>query len=272
MNSTLFCANSKLTPRRMTFRGPLLACCAVLLPLMAMPASAMIIRVPYRDWSDWVIRINVDNPYEALTLVDDTFYMKDSIWFGLTPPSDGGDGGFLGGGYAFVVTGPDGGLEPGTLMVTTVYGIAQDPNDPEMRLTGFNAANPEITPLSEENIYSQFGTHYTSFSQETVLLSEIGGVLPDHDLSVFAGGDPNSILYVFRTLAPENEFMPPECCPADANCDGVVDFFDLDPFLNILLNGEAGCSSCNGDVNRDGNIDFFDLDASVNAILNGACQ
>lgn len=54
--------------------------------------------------------------------------------------------------------------------------------------------------------------------------------------------------------------------PADVNCDGTVDFFDIDPFLLTLFDpaGYAdvypNCDIANADVNRDGSVDFFDID------------
>lgn len=62
-----------------------------------------------------------------------------------------------------------------------------------------------------------------------------------------------------------------DCCPADTNCDGVVDFFDIDPGIADILNGTSGCSACASDVNQDGVVDFFDIDPLIAAILNGTC-
>ncbi len=65
-----------------------------------------------------------------------------------------------------------------------------------------------------------------------------------------------------------------DAAPGDANCDGSVDFFDIDPFLLALFDPSAyaaahpGCD--NGDVNRDGNVDFFDIDPFL-ACLFGGC-
>ncbi len=53
----------------------------------------------------------------------------------------------------------------------------------------------------------------------------------------------------------------------DANCDGTVDFFDIDPFLLALFDPAAyalqfpGCDLTQSDVNGDGGVDFFDIDA-----------
>lgn len=57
--------------------------------------------------------------------------------------------------------------------------------------------------------------------------------------------------------------------PGDLNCDGQVDFFDIDPFV-LALTDPAGyaeqypdCNPVNADCNRDGLVDFFDIDSFV---------
>jgi hypothetical protein len=56
------------------------------------------------------------------------------------------------------------------------------------------------------------------------------------------------------------------CDPCDANCDGAVDAFDVEPFISVLLGG-AGCAPCTGDVNGDGVIDAFDIEPFVNCLV-----
>ncbi len=52
----------------------------------------------------------------------------------------------------------------------------------------------------------------------------------------------------------------------DANCDGGIDFFDIDPFVMAIFDPAAYAGLyCNGstataDCNTDGNVDFFDID------------
>ena len=50
--------------------------------------------------------------------------------------------------------------------------------------------------------------------------------------------------------------------PGDMNCDGVVDFGDINPFVAILTGG-APCNFYNADVNGDGAIDFGDINPFV---------
>lgn len=53
-------------------------------------------------------------------------------------------------------------------------------------------------------------------------------------------------------------------CPADLNGDGVVDFFDVQSFLNAYASADAAA-----DFNEDGSINFFDLQAFLNAYAAG---
>lgn len=62
--------------------------------------------------------------------------------------------------------------------------------------------------------------------------------------------------------------------PADMNCDGAVDFFDIDPFLGALFDAAGyaaaypDCNRHNADCNLDFAVDFFDIDAFL-ALLFG---
>ena len=64
----------------------------------------------------------------------------------------------------------------------------------------------------------------------------------------------------------------PSACPGDANCDGHVDFGDINPFVEALSDFNAwqqhypGCNPHNPDVNGDGHVDFGDINPFV-AIL-----
>jgi hypothetical protein len=60
----------------------------------------------------------------------------------------------------------------------------------------------------------------------------------------------------------------------DTNCDGRLDNFDIDPFVQLLTDAAgysasyAGCDPSRADINRDGAVDNFDIDAFV-ALLSG---
>lgn len=59
----------------------------------------------------------------------------------------------------------------------------------------------------------------------------------------------------------------------DTNCDGVVDFFDIDAFLLALFNPAGyqaqfpNCNILSADANNDGTIDFFDIDAFLQCLF-----
>ncbi|MDI9403103.1 MAG: GC-type dockerin domain-anchored protein [Limnohabitans sp.] len=47
----------------------------------------------------------------------------------------------------------------------------------------------------------------------------------------------------------------PTCCPADLDCNGIVDASDL----ATLLGSWGACSGCQADINQDGLVDAADL-------------
>ena len=70
--------------------------------------------------------------------------------------------------------------------------------------------------------------------------------------------------------------IPDECEGlGDLNCDGAVDFFDIDPFV-LAVTDSAGyaavypdCDIMSADCNGDGLVDFFDIDGFVAIITGG---
>lgn len=53
----------------------------------------------------------------------------------------------------------------------------------------------------------------------------------------------------------------------DVNCDGAVDFGDVNPFVAVL-GGATPCDFDTADVNGDGEIDFADINPFI-ALLTG---
>ena len=84
------------------------------------------------------------------------------------------------------------------------------------------------------------------------------------------GGQPGPAAYGYL-------LTPWQCtsfATCDSNCDGEVNFFDIDPFNLALFDPSAYVSQfpscnwlCNNDVNHDGNVDFFDIDAFLACIF-----
>lgn len=68
---------------------------------------------------------------------------------------------------------------------------------------------------------------------------------------------------------------PADCpsTPGDCNCDGVVNNFDIDPFVLALTNPDGyqaafpDCELSNADVNGDGAINNFDIDPMVDLLV-----
>ncbi len=62
----------------------------------------------------------------------------------------------------------------------------------------------------------------------------------------------------------------PAGCRGDMNCDGRVDFDDINPFVAVL--GGAACCDGNGyncDVNGDGVVNFDDINPFVELLAGG---
>jgi hypothetical protein len=68
---------------------------------------------------------------------------------------------------------------------------------------------------------------------------------------------------------------PPAFAPGDMNCDGLVNNFDIDPFVLALSEPDAyrlaypDCDIMNADVNNDGLVNNFDIDPFVALISGG---
>ena len=69
--------------------------------------------------------------------------------------------------------------------------------------------------------------------------------------------------------------LPPQTHPGDLNCDGAVNFDDINPFVQVLSDPAGwqqqypGCPLLNGDCNGDGVVNFDDINAFV-ALLSGS--
>ena len=89
-------------------------------------------------------------------------------------------------------------------------------------------------------------------------------------------GQPDTGVLTGANLTLSGGFWPaaPSVRPGDLNCDGVVNFKDINPFVLILSNlaswetAYPGCPWQNGDCNQDGAVNFKDINPFV-AILSG---
>ncbi len=83
----------------------------------------------------------------------------------------------------------------------------------------------------------------------------------------------DGVLYVAGTLG-NDAFIDAYAVIGDLNCDGVVDFRDINPFVLALSNPAAyeqtfpECDLLHGDINGDGSVNFGDINPFV-ALLTG---
>ncbi len=65
------------------------------------------------------------------------------------------------------------------------------------------------------------------------------------------------------------DFVPGDCDePCDMNCDGEINSFDIEPFLELLFDKKAEpCAPCTGDVNDDGEINSFDIEPFLDCLF-----
>ena len=68
------------------------------------------------------------------------------------------------------------------------------------------------------------------------------------------------LLALFDPDEYSNQYPDCDINLADINGDGTVDAFDIEPFLDLLFEGGSACDVCSGDANLDGSIDAFDIE------------
>lgn len=87
-----------------------------------------------------------------------------------------------------------------------------------------------------------------------------GGPLPDGILIESLGAG-------FRYVGP----LGAAFAPCDANCDGSLNAFDIQPFRELLIGSGSPCAAGTGDVNRDGSVNAQDIQPFRDALLVGGC-
>ncbi|MBL8880738.1 MAG: hypothetical protein JNG88_16615 [Phycisphaerales bacterium] len=84
----------------------------------------------------------------------------------------------------------------------------------------------------------------------------------------------------YGTIGPEHELDWDTAAPlirGDTNCDGLVNSFDIDPFVLALFDVAEyavryqDCDINRADVNGDGHVNNFDIDPFLECIFAGAC-
>ncbi len=186
-------------------------------------------------------------------------------------PVSGGDAGS----YDVVVTNSCGTAtsSPATLTVNTGPQITADP-------ASVNACPGEPAAFS----VSATGTAPLAYQWRRNTIDIGGATAATYSIPAVTPADAGSYDVVVSnacgsvTSAAAALTVPTCAGPGDMNCDGMVDFFDIDPFLLALFDPAAyvvaypACDPLNGDLNNDGGVDFFDIDPFLNCLFNGVCN
>lgn len=100
---------------------------------------------------------------------------------------------------------------------------------------------------------------------------ELGGTIGQPDAGQMTGG-VYSLTGGFWAIT-----APPSVLRGDCNCDGLVNNFDIDPFVLAISDSAAyalaypGCDILSADIDENGLVNNFDIDPFVACISNGGC-
>lgn len=108
---------------------------------------------------------------------------------------------------------------------------------------------------------------------------------PDWGIAVGTGGDSSHFQFSagwarFYFASGDTSFAllgPPPAIRGDMNCDGRVDFNDIDGFVSALVSQTEyetqypDCHYLDGDINGDGAVNFNDIDGFVDCMINNGC-
>ncbi|MCG3129199.1 MAG: Serine/threonine-protein kinase PknD [Phycisphaerae bacterium] len=166
------------------------------------------------------------------------------------------------------------------IVVSLVNGVIQQ-YSPNGALINANFATLASDAALEFGRGGVMGNDLYALEWSTRTLYRIPADGPPQPLLTGISGDlkvgPDGILYssdFYSVGSPNNRIvriLPAFCISCDANCDGSVNGFDVDPFVDLLTGGGTPCSPCAGDVNGDGSVNGFDIDGLVNALTGGGC-
>ena len=92
---------------------------------------------------------------------------------------------------------------------------------------------------------------------------ELSGTIGQPDAGAMTGGEFELVGGFWAIGGGDN----PPCDPCDMNCDGDINAFDIEPFLDLLFGGADPCAPCTGDANSDGNVDAFDIEPFLECLF-----
>lgn len=100
------------------------------------------------------------------------------------------------------VISPKGNFSRGDAVLVTIYGHDLNPGGGGLEIGGFDALRPQMT-FSGETYTGISKIDYPATSADVVRIGDLPAFLgSDLDLSPFAGGDPDSVVYVFQATMP----------------------------------------------------------------------
>jgi hypothetical protein len=104
---------------------------------------------------------------------------------------------------------------------------------------------------------------------------ELPGGAGTYYVRVYEGNTPSQSQLYLLTLQVTAIFVP---TPGDLNCDGAIDFADINPFVLAVSNPTAyaanfpECRIINGDMDCDGFVSFGDINKFVACLSSGDCD
>jgi len=118
----------------------------------------------------------------------------------------------------------------------------------------------DLAPFS--NLTAGSNQNFTASLDSTAL----GSYSATYTISLSDQDLPGAQPTVDLVLTLVGEVIVPPCVAADANCDQVVSFDDVGPFVDTLLEVASPCSVCAADTNDDTMLDAADIQSFVAAI------
>lgn len=97
--------------------------------------------------------------------------------------------------------------DTGLIHTTTMYGIDLNPMGDDLHMTGFTTAQAAELRFMDERFYGRSGTAYYGVPLGTPTIASLPSLFPGFDLSIFEG-DPDSVVYAFRTTRPISDLVP----------------------------------------------------------------
>ncbi|MCK4342344.1 MAG: exo-alpha-sialidase [Phycisphaerae bacterium] len=184
---------------------------------------------------------------------------------------------------------------------TNVANLSSNPNYPGNNGVNFETFILTFDPLSGDAIriygdpggsanFIGFGEYRVQATYHPTFDCNSNGVLDECDIAAGTSADcntngvPDECDIAAGTSADTNSNgVPDECetCPGDANCDGQINWRDIDYFVAaqndnyaawaaMFLPGSPTCPFANNDANADGTANWRDIDPFV-ALMNTTC-